>query len=202
MSDHHAPMRDTRTRPGLAAAMIAVGLVLLLGSAALRVHPANPVHPALLGVLHWTGIVVVGFVTIVMGFSLAYFRWEGRIGELGRRGGSALLLVGLGVGVAALGPAFGVVMWIWGEPSPLPFAGAFLGVVAAGAGAAVLASPGVPARLILTVGAACASGGGLLQPVAAFRPFVGLMALLVLVQAWMTAPPTVPDAEPGALDES
>ena len=139
--------------------------------------------------VRFAGVAVIGFVTVVGVSSSAYTSWTARVTRLGRRGGGAVLLAGLGAGVCVLGLLDLAMGWMLEEGSAARYgAAAALGALAAAPAFLVLAGASGAVRLLNTLGALLAAGGGALLSTVVAGAAVGALALLILFQTWTRAP--------------
>lgn len=135
-----------------------------------------------------------GFLSVIVGTSAAWKRWEPRLQGMGRRGASAVMLVGLGMGVLAVAFGWTGVAYVIGQSRETSLIAAGMGLFAAGVGVLVPVWRHIPVRVALTVGALVAGASGVLLPSRFLLSVTGALAFFVLFQAWTSAPPTVDEA--------
>ncbi len=205
------PADPGKTRPALATLLLAGSITAVIFSAWSLDRNLSPTLFPLFCLAYWAGVGFAWFVVVIMAFSLAYFRWQPRQEALGRRGASALLLVGVGAGQAVVGavsaavrlsferlPFFLVQPSLWkfssGAQTVAPAAwlilAAVAGITALLAGVLVLTVLHAGERLALSLGAILCGAGAFLLPGRFFTILTLALAGLALFQAWNPAPPT------------
>jgi len=178
-------------RLGLGLSLVAASLAVSLSAAWDLAGPKGVLPAPLLSAVIWIGLASAGFLSLIVGASATSRRWEQRIQKLGRRGGSAVLLVGLGSGLLVIAFGWSGVAYLTFRPWRSSVMSAGMALLAGGMGVAVMVTEQVPVRAALTLGALIAGASGALLPSHFLLSVTVPLALLVIFQAWTSAPPTV-----------